>query len=186
MNSENDAGTGLSGSAPDILATPARKTPGVGRSIVMLFAFLAIVFGCSAAGGIITTANLENWYVDIAKPDYTPANWVFPIVWNFLFFLMGLSGWMVWRSAGSFNAAGGALSLFGAQLMLNFAWSVLFFGLHQIGLAIFEAAALSLVVATTIWAFWKINQIAALLMVPYLAWSLFATWLTTAIWLLNR
>lgn len=162
------------------------KTPGVAFSILMLFVFLGIVFGCAAAGGAITAANIDTWYAGIAKPGLTPANWVFPIVWNFLFFLIGVAGWLVWRAAGGLNAAGGALSLFIAQLMLNFAWSVLFFGLHQPGLAVLEVLALDAAVATTIWAFWHISRLAALLLVPYLAWNIFATYLTAAVWLLNR
>jgi tryptophan-rich sensory protein len=162
------------------------KTPGVALSILMLFVFLGIVFGCAAAGGAVTASNIESWYAGIAKPGITPANWVFPIVWNFLFFLMGVSGWLVWRTAGGLNAAGGALSFFTAQLMLNFAWSVLFFALHRPGLAVFEALALDAAIAATVWAFWRHSRFAALLLVPYFAWSIFATYLTAAIWHLNR
>lgn len=179
MTSQHGIGSGASFPEPV-------KTPGVMLSILMLFLFLGVVFACAAAGGAVTTANIEGWYADIAKPALTPANWVFPIVWNFLFFLMGIAAWLTWRAAGGLNAAGGALSLFGAQLMLNFAWSVLFFGLHKPGLAIFEALALDAAIAATIWAFWHLSRLAALLLVPYLAWSLFATYLTAAVWFLNR
>ncbi|HEY4344208.1 MAG TPA: TspO/MBR family protein [Parvibaculum sp.] len=162
------------------------KTPGVALSILMLFVFLGVVFGCAAAGGAVTTANIDTWYAGIAKPELTPANWVFPIVWNFLFFLIGIAGWLAWRAAGSLNAAGAALALFAAQLMLNFAWSVLFFGLHSPGLAVFEIFALDATVAATAFVFWPLSRLAALLLLPYLAWSLFATYLTIAVWLLNR
>ena len=151
----------------------------------MLFAFLGTVFAVAAAGAYVTTANLESWYAGIVKPDLTPADWVFPIVWNFLFLLMGISGWLVWRAAGSLDAAGGVLSIFAAQLMLNFAWSILFFGLHNPGLAFAEVIALDAAIAATIAGFWRHNRLAAALLVPYLLWSLFASWLTGAIWLLN-
>lgn len=163
----------------------SEQVPGVALSILMLFAFLGTVFAVAAAGAFVTTANLESWYAGIAKPDFTPANWVFPIVWNFLFLLMGISGWLVWRAAGSLDAAGGVLSIFAAQLMLNFAWSILFFGLHNPGLALAEVIVLDCAIAATIAGFWRHSRLAAMLLVPYLLWSLFASWLTGAIWLLN-
>ncbi len=171
------------GSGP--VRSQAHPAPGLGLSILMLFVFHGIVFGCAAAGGTITAANVDGWYATITKPDLTPAPWVFPIVWNFLFFLMGIAAWVVWRAAGSLDRAGAAMSLFAAQLMLNFAWSVIFFGLHKPGLAIFENLALDGVLVATIWAFWRHSPLGAILLVPYLLWSLFATWLTTAIWWLN-
>lgn len=167
------------------MRSQAHPAPGLGLSILMLFVFLGVVFGCAAAGGAITAANVDGWYSEIIKPDLTPAPWVFPIVWNFLFFLMGIAAWIVWRSAGSLDRAGAAMSLFVAQLMLNFAWSALFFGLHKLGLAILENLVLDGVIAATIWAFWRHSLLGAILLVPYLLWSLFATWLTAAIWWLN-
>lgn len=152
----------------------------------MLFAFLGSVFAVAAAGAYVTTANIDVWYAGLIKPDLTPADWVFPIVWNFLFLLMGISGWIVWRTAGSLNEAGGVLSIFVAQLMLNFAWSALFFGLHRPGLALVEVIVLDIAIAGTIIGFWRHSRLAALLLVPYFLWSLFASWLTGSIWLLNR
>lgn len=166
---------------PSGKATP----PGVALSILMLFAFLAVVFACAAAGAYVTAPALDTWYAGLIKPDLTPANWVFPIVWNFLFFLMGLSGWLVWRAAGGLNEAGLALSLFAGQIMLNFAWSVLFFGLHRPGLATLEIMVLVAAIALTIRSFWSHSPLAALLLAPYLGWCVFATWLTGAIWSLN-
>lgn len=173
-------GFGSSAALPDSV-----KAPGLGLSILMLFAFLGVVFGCAAIGAAMMEANIGGWYAGIQKPPLTPPNWVFPIVWNFLFFLMGVSGWLIWRAAGSLNAAGGALSLFVAQLMFNFAWSVLFFGLHRPELAVFEALALIAAIAATIWTFWRFSRLASLLLVPYLLWTVFATGLTAAVWYLN-
>lgn len=170
---------------PNTRRSKALPVPGLWLSILMLFVFLGVVFGCAAAGGAITAANVNGWYASLAKPDLTPAPWVFPIVWNFLFFLMGIAAWIVWRAAGSLDRAGAAMSLFVAQLMLNFAWSVIFFGLHKLGFAIFENLALDGAIIATIWAFWRHSPLAAILLMPYLLWSLFATWLTTAIWWLN-
>ncbi|MGB5947709.1 MAG: TspO/MBR family protein [Parvibaculum sp.] len=165
---------------------PYMRTPGVAISILLLFGFLAFVFLFAAISGGITTANLGGWYAGLAKPALTPANWVFPVVWNFLYLLIAISGWLVWRTAGGFTAAGPAMALFAAQMMFNFAWSVLFFGLHSLGAAVIEVLFLVLAIVATIVAFWRISALAAALLLPYLAWTLFATYLTTAVWLLNR
>lgn len=164
---------------------PARL-PGVTLSILMLFAFLGMVFVFAGAAAWVTSSNIESWYAGIQKPSLTPENWVFPIVWNFLYFLIGLSGWLVWRAAGGINEAGVALSLFTAQLMFNFGWTVIFFGLHSPGLATIEIVILDASIAATAFAFWHVSRLAALLLLPYLAWTLFATCLTIAVWALNR
>ena len=160
-------------------------TPGLARSITMLLFFLFVVYAFAAAGGFVTASSVNNWYVDIIKPDSTPEAWVFPIVWNSLFFLMGLSGWLVWREAGSINAAGAAMSVFTLQLMLNFSWSLVFFGMHALGLAVVVNLALDAAIALTIYLFWRHSRIGALLLVPYFLWSFFATWLSFEIWRLN-
>ena len=165
---------------------PSEQPLGTTLSILLLFGFLAFVFVFAAMAGFVTSSNVEGWYATIEKPPLTPANWVFPVVWNFLYFLMGLAGWLVWRTAGGFAAAGAALALFAAQIMLNFTWSVIFFGLHSTGGAVVEIFILIAAIAGTIVAFWRINALAAILMAPYLAWTLFATYLTVAVWLINR
>jgi len=164
---------------------PSAQTPGTIQSILLLFGFLAFVFTFAGLGGYVTSANIETWYATLQKPSLTPENWVFPVVWNFLYFLMGLSGWLVWRAAGGFIAGGAALSIFGAQVMLNFSWSVVFFGLHSPGGALIEIFVLLAAVVANILAFWRFSKLAALLLLPYLAWSLFATYLTAMVWLLN-
>src|SRR5690606_27069613 len=105
--------------------------------------------------------------------------------WNFLYFLMAISAWLVWRAAGSFDAAGFALALFGAQLSLNLAWSIVFFGLQSPALGVLCAIALDIAIAGTILAFLPVNRLSALLLVPYLFWALFATYLTVGIAILN-
>ena len=159
--------------------------PDLVQSILMLFVFLGVVFGCAAAGGYVTSQNVNTWYVDILKPEITPEAWVFPIVWNVLFFLMGLAGWLVWRAAGGLNAAGAALSVFVLQLMLNFSWSLAFFGLHALELAVVANIVLDGAIALTIYLFCRHSRLGAFLLMPYFFWSLFATWLSFAIWRLN-
>lgn len=160
--------------------------PGIAQSILLLFGFLGFVFLFASIAGKITVENLDPWYAGLSKPSLTPADWVFPIVWNFLYFLIAIAGWLVWRTAGGFLAAGAAMALFGAQMMLNFAWSVVFFGMHSIGGAAIEILVLIAAIGATILAFGRISAMAAALMLPYLVWTIFATYLTFAIWALNR
>lgn len=166
-----------------------RRAPVTGPSPLIslgcLFIFLGVVFVAAAAGGSVTATSVGGWYGGLVKPFLTPAPWVFPVVWNFLYFMMAIAAWLVWRAAGSFDRAGFALSLFGIQLSFNLAWSIVFFGLKSPVLGVAVILALDVAIAGTIWAFLHTSRLAALLMLPYLAWSLFATYLTVAIALLN-
>ncbi|ABS62251.1 TspO and MBR like protein [Parvibaculum lavamentivorans DS-1] len=171
------------------MTTDRTQAPATGPSplvsLAYLFVFLAVVFLAAAAGGAITSTSVGTWYQDLAKPALTPARWVFPVAWNFLYFLMAISAWLVWRAAGSFDRAGFALSLFGIQLSLNLSWSIVFFGLMSPSLGIAAIIALDLAIIGTMLAFFGISRLAALLLVPYLGWTLFATYLTIAIAVLN-
>jgi len=124
------------------------------------------------------------WYVDLVKPVWTPPNSAFPIVWNLLFVMMALAAWLVWRDCG-FRLACRSLGLYGIQLVLNAAWSWLFFGLHRPGLALAEILALWLTILVVTVLFWRRRAAAGLLMVPYLVWVGFAAFLNHAIWRLN-
>ena len=139
----------------------------------------------AAAGGAITATSVDGWYQTLQKPPLTPAPWVFPIVWNLLYFMMAISAWLVWRAAGSFDRAGFALALFGGQLSLNLAWSIVFFGLQSPWLGVADIVMLDAAILGTVLAFATHSRLAALLLAPYLAWTLFATYLTVAIAILN-
>jgi len=167
--------------------TAAKESPGPGAllSLAGLFGFLIVIFAVGWAGGAVTATSVGDWYEALAKPPLNPDKWIFPVVWNFLFFLMAISAWLVWRAAGSFDKAGGQLSLFGIQLTLNLAWSIVFFGLKSPALAVLVVLALDGAILLTFMAFLKVDRLAGLLLLPYLAWTLFATYLTIGIALLN-
>ena len=97
---------------------------------------------------------------------------------------MGIAAWLVWRE-GCHPPTALALGLFAAQLVLNFAWSLIFFGQHRIGVALLEIAVLWLAILVTIVAFWRVRRAAGALLLPYLAWVSFATYLNAGIWRLN-
>lgn len=149
-----------------------------------LFVFVALCLLVSAAGGMVTATSVDTWYQALAKPSFNPPDWVFAPVWTILYFLMGVSGWRVWRRSAS-RATRGALALFGLQLFLNFAWSVLFFGFQRIDLALIDIVVLFVAIVANMILFWRIERLATLLLVPYAAWVVFAIVLNVSIWLLN-
>jgi tryptophan-rich sensory protein len=151
------------------------------REIWALIGFVVLCLAVGGLGGWVTAVPVVEWYPSIAKPSWTPPSWVFGPVWTLLFILMGIAAWLVWRSGN----ARGAMILFGAQLLLNLAWSVLFFGARSPGLGLVDIVPLWITIAATIFAFSLRSRVAAFLMVPYLAWVSFATALNAAIYMLN-
>ena len=162
------------------------QNPGALASLLYLFVFIAVVFLVAAAGGTVTATSVNYWYPTLEKPPLIPAPWVFPLVWNFLYFMMAIAAWLVWKATGSFDRSGYPLAIFGAQLSLNLAWSILFFGLKSPVLGVIDVLLLDVAVAATIIAFARFSRLAALLLVPYFFWSLFATYLTIGVAVLNR
>jgi benzodiazapine receptor len=148
---------------------------------VGLFLWVALSF---AAAGVGSQFPPGDWYAHLAKPAFHPPAWVFAPVWTLLYLVMGIATWLVWRERGVARAAP-ALALFLVQLVLNAAWSWLFFGLHHIGWALVDLAALWLAIGATLLAFWAHRPLAGLLMVPYLLWVSFAGLLNFQLWRLN-
>ena len=149
-----------------------------------LFVLVTLCLLVSAAGGAVTATSVDTWYKALAKPTFNPPDWVFAPVWTTLYFLMGVSGWRIWRRRAS-RATRGALALFGLQLFLNFAWSVLFFGFQRIDLALIDIVILFVAIVANMILFWRIERLATLLLVPYAAWVVFAIVLNVSIWSLN-
>ena len=149
---------------------------------------IPFVLVCQLAGivGVLTTeTGTSTWYRELAKPSFQPPGWVFGPVWTLLYALMGIAAWRVWRLGVERPGVGRALGLFAVQLLLNAAWSPIFFGAHAIGPALAVLAALWLTLLATIVAFRPLDRIAALLLAPYLAWVTFATVLNASILALN-
>ena len=147
---------------------------------------LAALLALSAAivSGAVTVHSVGSWYPTLSKPPFNPPNWLFGPVWTVLYIAMAVSAWRVWRLRNR-AAVTGALGLYACQMTLNFAWSLIFFGLHNIGAALVDILALLGALVATAVVFWRRERIAGLLMVPYLAWVSFAALLNFAIWRLN-
>jgi tryptophan-rich sensory protein len=136
--------------------------------------------------GLLTTSAIRGWYRTIERPGWNPPDWVFGPVWTTLYVMMGVALVQVVRSPAPGTRRAVAIGLFGLQLALNFGWSWIFFVNHDLDGALVEILALWLAIAATIAAFATVRRSAAGLLVPYLAWTTFATILTAAIWRLNR
>jgi translocator protein len=151
-------------------------------AIIGAVGWLVLTFGAAALGARFLP---DEWYRQLNKPTWNPPNSIFAPVWTVLYLLMAVAAWLVWRRYG-INGALLPLTLFIVQLLLNAAWTWLFFGLHRIRDALIDIIVLWLVILTTLISFWRLEPLAGILLVPYLAWVSFATVLTMTIWRLNR
>lgn len=127
-----------------------------------------------------------NWYNTLSKPFFTPPAWLFGPAWTFLYVLMAVSAFLVWRKRTTKKKVKEALKVFVIQLVLNLAWSPIFFGLHDIFLALLLILVLWYLILLTIREFYKIDKIASYLLWPYLVWVSFATILNFSVWCLNK
>jgi tryptophan-rich sensory protein len=161
----------------------ARQPPRRSWSFGALLAALGATAVAGAVGSLAT--NVDGWYEALNKPFFQPPNWLFAPVWSILYVIMAIAMWQAWRSAPNEWSRRFAATLFGIQLVLNALWSVVFFGFQQVGTAFGVIVALIVAILATMWAFSRIDHIAAYLMSPYLAWVVFATLLNGAILALN-
>jgi len=164
------------------LASPAQLRASFVRwALFVVPAVLLLGFVSGRLGGDAS----DPWFVALEKPAIFPPPAVFGVVWPILYTLMGLAAAMVCAAWGSRYRLPAILA-FGLQLLVNLAWSPVFFGQHEITLGLYIIVLLDVAVLVTIVLFWKVRRAAALLLVPYLAWILFATVLNYEFLRLNR
>lgn len=175
---------GIANAARTSIETATTWRPTVVRQVAWLIGFIAVCFTAAGLGAAVTATSVGGWYQTLAKPGWNPPDWLFGPVWTALYFLMAVAAWLVWRRGG-WTPARGPLGLFGLQLLLNVGWSAIFFGLRSPGFAFLEIVVLWLAIAATAIGFKSKSSLAALLLVPYLAWTSFAVVLNLAIWRLN-
>ena len=156
-----------------------------GRSIIRLLVCLALCPGVGFASGSVTYPEIPTWYASLVKPSWTPPNWSFPLVWNILYTMMGVSLWLLWDRGSNAAVTRTAIILFVVQMVLNAAWSPVFFALHQTRVALAIIVLMAIAIAATIVAAWRTQRVAASLLIPYLAWVIYATSLNAGIVVLN-
>lgn len=149
------------------------------KSYVRAALFVVIVVGIGFAIG---SSNLPGgWYAGLNKPPFNPPNWIFAPVWSIVYVLIALAGARTFERA----PCGPAMLLWAAQMLLNFAWSPVFFTWHRTGVALIIIVAMLVTIAGFIRDRWQADRTAALLFAPYLAWVAFATLLNASIFMLN-
>jgi tryptophan-rich sensory protein len=153
------------------------------KQLLGLAGWLAATFVAGAIGAV-ASASAGAFYGSLAQPSWAPPAWLFGPVWSVLYILIGVAAWLVWRKHG-FSGASAALTLFGIQLVANALWTWLFFVWHLGALSLAEIVLLWILIAATLTAFWRLHRLAALMLVPYLAWVGFASALTFSLWRLN-
>lgn len=146
------------------------------------------IVGCELVGLLgtpFTISAIPTWYSTLNKPIFAPPNWIFGPVWTLLYFLMGVSFYLIWRQGLQKKKARTASNYFLIQLGLNFVWSPIFFGLKSPLLALFVIIAMWVFIIITMKKFYPLSKLAMYLLIPYLVWVSFATILNASIVVLN-
>lgn len=145
-----------------------------------LLGFGVAVAAVAVVGGL-AASSAGSRYQSLERPSWAPPSWLFGPAWTVLYVTIAVAGWLVWRRVG----LGPALVPYAVQLVLNAAWTPLFFGADRFGLAFADIVALWIAIVATIAAFTRVHRAAGLLLVPYLLWVTYAGALNLAIWQLN-
>ena len=153
----------------------------VKNKYLSLLLILAITFIASGIGGFVTTFFKDPWYSEIALPSFNPPSWVFAPVWTTLYVLMSVAIWKVWIN--SFDVK--ILKIYFIHLFFNGTWSIIFFGFHQIGLALINLVAILIFIIILMKIYLKVDKISFYLMTPYFFWSTYALILNASIFLYN-
>jgi translocator protein len=155
------------------------------NNIVKLIVATVVCELAGIIGSVFTAPSIASWYAGITKPALNPPSWVFGPVWTTLFALMGISAFLIWKKGLDRRDVKIAIGIFIGQLVLNTLWSIIFFGLHSPVGALVEIVFLWLAILATIIVFARISKLAAWLLVPYILWVSFASYLNFMIWALN-
>lgn len=152
------------------------------KNIMTNIVWVILCLGISGIAGYVTAGSVHSWFVTLHKPSFNPPSWVFGPVWTVLYIMIGLAGARIWRVRQQHPRL---FAIFLLQLLLNFAWSFLFFGSHNIFAALVNIVLLWLSILIIILISRKIDKPAAWLLTPYLLWVTFASVLNVALWILN-
>ena len=142
---------------------------------------LLVTFAASGIGGFVTSSFKEPWYSEIILPAFNPPSWVFSPVWTALYILMSVAIWIVWIKTSNKKI----LQLYFVHLFFNAIWSVIFFGFHQIFVALIDLGIILIFIIWLMKIYYQVSKISFLLMTPYLLWSSYALILNATIFYLN-
>jgi len=154
-------------------------------NIIKLVVSIALPLGIGAIAGLFTAQAIPDWYATLNRPSFNPPNWLFGPVWTILYFMLGISFFLIWKIDPS-KERNLAILVFLLQLLLNFGWSFFFFYFKMIGFALIEISVLWISIVIMLLLFYKIRPMAAYINIPYLLWVTFATILNAGYFVLNR
>ena len=144
--------------------------------------FFVITYSASFIGGFATVSFKEPWYSQLVKSDLNPPDWVFAPVWTTLYLMMTLAIWFFWHSK---NRDMSTIYIYFIHIVFNTTWSIVFFGLHKIFLALIVLLILIFLIIILILRFKRVNLVSYYLMIPYLLWTTYALFLNLNLLILN-
>ena len=153
------------------------------NKFISFFIFFIITYSASFIGGMVTISFKEPWYSELVKSNYNPPDWIFAPVWTTLYLMMTLAIWFYWHSK---NREMNTIYIYFIHIIFNTTWSIVFFGLHQILLALIVLMILIILIIILILRFKRVNYVSSYLMIPYLLWSSYALFLNFNIYILNE
>ncbi len=152
------------------------------NKFISFFLFFIITYSASFIGGMTTIRFKEPWYSQLMKSNFNPPDWVFAPVWTTLYLMMTLAIWFYWHSK---NRNMNTVYIYFIHIVFNTTWSIVFFGLHQILLALIVIVILIILIIILIIRFKRVNYVSTCLMIPYLLWTCYALFLNFNLYILN-
>ena len=152
------------------------------NKFISFLLFSLITYSASFIGGLVTFSFKEPWYSLLNKPSFNPPSWIFAPVWSALYLMMTIAIWIFWHSK---NRDLNTVYIYFIHIVFNTTWSIVFFGLHQIMLALIILLILIILIIILILKFKRVNKVSSYLMIPYLLWSCYALFLNLNLYILN-
>ena len=152
------------------------------NKFISFILFFLITYSASFIGGLVTMSFKEPWYSQLIKSNFNPPDWIFAPVWTTLYLMMTIAIWFFWHTK---NRDIGTIYIYFIHVLFNTTWSVVFFGLHNISLALINLVILICLIIILILRFKRVNKVSAYLMIPYLLWSCYALFLNVNLYMLN-
>ena len=152
------------------------------NKFLSLILFSIVTFSASFIGGLVTISIKEPWYSGLIKSNYNPPDWIFAPVWTTLYLMMTLAIWFFWHTK---NRDINTVYIYFIHIIFNTTWSIVFFGLHQIFLAMIVLVILIIFIIVLILRFKRVNLVSYYLMIPYLLWTTYALFLNLNLLILN-
>ena len=144
--------------------------------------FFFITFSASFVGRQVTISSKEPWYSQLIKSNYNPPDWIFAPIWLTLYLMMTIAIWLFWHSK---KRDMNTIYIYFIHIVINTTWSIVFFGLHQIFLALVALIVLIFLIIILIQRFKRVNLLSYYLMIPYLLWTIYALFLNFNLMVLN-